>query len=131
MSYGGGGKGGAPQGPQDNLFIAGLPMEITVEQLQAVFGQYGAIGSCKVLPNNGKPDAAALVRMVDANMAKWMVDNLNGNIPVGLASPLTVRFAQGGGGGYGKAGGKGQDNRFSPYGNTADAFGQVAAVPQQ
>jgi len=119
------GAGSAPPQPSDNLFIAGLPLGFTEEQVREVFGQYGGVSSCKVLPNNGKPDCAAMVRMVDLHMAAWLVQNLSGNIPVGLAGPITVRFANskggGDGGSYGKAPSGDGGNRFSPYGETAPA----------
>lgn len=96
----------------DNLFIAGLPVDVTEERLREVFTPYGTVASVRILPSNGKPDAAALLRMVDPNMAAWLVENLNGNIPVGLSTPLSVRFAQSG---KGKSG-KGEGVRSSPYG---------------
>lgn len=91
----------AAEGPPDNLFIGGLPVSTTEETLKTIFGPYGSISSCKVLPDNGREDRAALVRMADPNQAKWLVDNLNQNIPVGLTTPITVRFSQSGGKGGG------------------------------
>merc|ERR1712137_111833 len=62
--------------------------------------------------------------MADINMAVWLVQNLNGNIPMGMQTPVTVKYAQSsgrggkGGGSYGPAaGGMGvPDNRSAPYG---------------
>merc|ERR1712232_488928 len=42
----------------------------------------------------GKVDAAALVRMADVGQAKWLVDNVNGNIPNGLSTPLQIAYAE-------------------------------------
>jgi len=83
----------APE-PNDNLFIAGLPLHMTDDQVKQIFGAYGCVVSCKVLPASGKPDVAALVRMADPDQAKWLVDNVNQNIPLGLGGPVTVRFAK-------------------------------------
>jgi len=135
---GGGMPGAAPGGMSDNLFVAGLPLDMTEDRLRQIFGQYGAVNSCKVLPSSGKQDLAALVRMLDPNQATWIVANLNGNIPLGLAGPLTVRHAQGkgkgkddekgfgkgGGGGFGKGGFGDQGQNFS------SPYGQMAAAPQ-
>jgi cold shock CspA family protein len=113
--------GRGPQGPHppsDNLFIAGLPFGFSEDMVWQLFGQYGPVTSVRVLPTTGKPDTAVMVRFADSHMAVWMVENLNGNIPVGLTSPITVKFAQSAG--QGKAGGKGftsdtGKSRYSPY----------------
>eukprot|EP00403_Amphidinium_massartii_P013670 CAMPEP_0178428758 /NCGR_PEP_ID=MMETSP0689_2-20121128/30448_1 /TAXON_ID=160604 /ORGANISM="Amphidinium massartii, Strain CS-259" /LENGTH=615 /DNA_ID=CAMNT_0020050551 /DNA_START=38 /DNA_END=1881 /DNA_ORIENTATION=- len=100
--------------PCDNLFISGLPLETTEDKIREVFTPYGAIASIKILPNNGtKPDTAALVQMVEVSMAQWMVENLDGNIPVGLPTPIGVKYSQRS---AGKSSGKGGP---SPYGGRA------------
>mmetsp|Transcript_12267 Transcript_12267/g.28649 ORF Transcript_12267/g.28649 Transcript_12267/m.28649 type:complete len:355 (-) Transcript_12267:76-1140(-) len=111
----------ASRGPADNLFVAGLPEEMDEEGIRQLFSQYGTVIQCKVLPDTpGKPDRAALVRMADESQARWMVDNLNGNIATGLTKPLTVKIAGDRGNNqsdsYGKAATAGVDNRFLPYG---------------
>eukprot|EP00421_Protoceratium_reticulatum_P017294 CAMPEP_0168378236 /NCGR_PEP_ID=MMETSP0228-20121227/11235_1 /TAXON_ID=133427 /ORGANISM="Protoceratium reticulatum, Strain CCCM 535 (=CCMP 1889)" /LENGTH=305 /DNA_ID=CAMNT_0008391253 /DNA_START=67 /DNA_END=980 /DNA_ORIENTATION=+ len=128
-----GGKGGS----QDNLFIAGLPLDTTEEQIREVFGQYGLVQQCKVLPDTpGKTDRAALVRFADENQAKWMVENLNGKALLGMNAPLTVRFAgdrpEKGGIIYGKAVGKGTglENQFTPYGAVTATAQPAATAPQ-
>jgi len=114
-----GGKGDPPpppanDGPWDNLFVAGLPQGIAEEQVREMFGQYGIVANCRVLADNGKPDSAAMVQMSDAAAAEWLVENLNGNIPSGMTTPVRVNFASKGG--HGK-GGKGEGgSRASPYG---------------
>jgi len=99
---GGGGKGavgdagkqlGSTGEPIDNLFIAGLPINSTEHTVSALFGAYGQVIDCKVLPASGKPDVAALVRMGSVQQAQWMVENMNGNIPAGTSNPLIVRYA--------------------------------------
>merc|ERR1711860_324911 len=68
--------------------------------------------------------------MADLNQAKWLVENLIGNIPQGMSVPITVRFADNRaekaraleGAGYGKAFGKGLGGkRFNPYETIAGA----------
>lgn len=119
---------------QDNLFVAGMPMDISEEQVRDLFSQYGIVTQCKLLPDQpGRSDKAALVRFADENQAKWMVDNMNGNVPVGMSGPLTVRYAgdRPGGKGFGFGGfGKAPtapaaDHRFTPYGGP----GLAAAPP--
>merc|ERR1711957_1018209 len=73
--------------------------------------------------------------------AQWVVENINGNMPEGLSTPLTLTYkrskqswdkGKGGGGGYGKSGGKGWapaggkdwgGKGGSPYGGGKDGGG--------
>jgi len=91
----------------DNLFITGLPLDIAEETAKAVFSQYGGVLSLKKLQNQpGKPDAACLVRMASLEQADWMVKNVSNNIPTGMSTPVSIRFAEnkGRGAGGGRAG---------------------------
>jgi len=106
-----GGKGGKDFGdPSANIFIGELPVDITKEHVSTIFSQYGTVKSCTVLPPK-QPGykAAAIMSMGSAEEAKWVVENLNGNLAEGLSSPVTVKFKTGGGGGKGgdKGGGGG------------------------
>merc|ERR1711957_233445 len=38
-----------------------------------------------------KPDAAAIVNMENPEQAKWLIDNVSGKVPQGLAEPLTIK----------------------------------------
>lgn len=102
-----------------NLFIGGLPLEVTEETIKSIFGQYGAVTNCAVLPQSELPGKAALVSVGDPVQAAWFVNNLHQNIPVGLASPIVVRYAQHqdtAAGAYGKATGRAApDVRIAPY----------------
>eukprot|EP00413_Alexandrium_margalefii_P017140 CAMPEP_0204534036 /NCGR_PEP_ID=MMETSP0661-20131031/12644_1 /ASSEMBLY_ACC=CAM_ASM_000606 /TAXON_ID=109239 /ORGANISM="Alexandrium margalefi, Strain AMGDE01CS-322" /LENGTH=152 /DNA_ID=CAMNT_0051540465 /DNA_START=83 /DNA_END=541 /DNA_ORIENTATION=+ len=97
-----------------NVFIADLPLEVDDAMLAQVFGGYGTVTWCKVLPNHGgKPNQAAIVEFADPAEARFVVENINGNIPQGLNTPVTAQFKRESkgkgfgkdGGGYGKAGG--------------------------
>lgn len=112
------GKGGTE--PSDSIFLAGLPKHSDENFVRQIFGPYGSVMDVRVLPDSGKPDRAALMRLGSVEQAKWFVDNLHGNMPHGLTSPLTVRFADRNGG---KGFGKGPDSRFSPYGATGGFSG--------
>ena len=76
-----------------SVFITGLPDHCTEDMIAQVFGPYGRVASSRIVPDNGKPGRAALVEFVDLVSAQWVVMNLNGNMPVGLDSPLGIRFA--------------------------------------
>merc|ERR1740121_1265193 len=79
----------------DNLFITGLPLDITEESVKGIFSQYGTVISVKKLADQpGKPDAATLLRMGSAEQAEWMVKNVSSNIPTGLSTPCNVRYAE-------------------------------------
>lgn len=78
--------------PSDNLFIGDLPASTTLQELQAVFGQYGTIISIKVNTPYG-PKGSALIRFSTVEEASWVAENLNGNIPQGLSYPVVALFA--------------------------------------
>lgn len=109
----------------DNLFVTGIPMGCDEQRVKDIFGQYGTVTSVKVLPPNpSRNDLAALVRMGDTDQAKWLIDNVSGNIPQGLTGPIQIKVANppgygwGGGGMMGKGGpgGKGGGWGMGPWG---------------
>merc|ERR1719512_391868 len=70
---------------------------MTEERLKEIFGQYGSVVSTKVLPvpwDLNKPHAKAtgFVRMGSAEEAKNIIELLNNQIPMGLTSPLTIKY---------------------------------------
>merc|ERR1719247_3647592 len=101
--------GAEPVVASDNLYVKGLPPEVTEEFLKEIFGQYGLVNQLKVLPRDpSKSEVASMIRMGSVEEAQWLVDNLNGNIPQGMTTPCTVKFANAGAkGGKGDMMGKG------------------------
>lgn len=77
--------------PQDNLYIKGLPGDMTEDFMRQIFGAYGQVISVKVMSYGDS--CSALMKMGSSDLALWMVENLDGNMPQGLDSPLTIRFA--------------------------------------
>mmetsp|Transcript_86483 Transcript_86483/g.245239 ORF Transcript_86483/g.245239 Transcript_86483/m.245239 type:complete len:385 (-) Transcript_86483:76-1230(-) len=116
-----GGKGGKSLVPTDQVYLKGLPAGFDDVQLRDIFGKYGNVTWSKVLRADGKGDTAALVQLASIDEAQWLVDNLDGNIPQGLTSPIVVQFSRPPGATKGKGKheanfkGKG-DGRYSPYG---------------
>jgi RNA recognition motif-containing protein len=109
-----GGKGGMNT-PSDNLYVAGLPEGIDDNACRQIFGGYGVVQQCRVLPGRpGSPDCVALIRFSSVQEATTVKDMLNGNIPEGLNQPITIKYkaggdnSGGGGGTPGKGKGKGQ-----------------------
>mmetsp|Transcript_59071 Transcript_59071/g.189989 ORF Transcript_59071/g.189989 Transcript_59071/m.189989 type:complete len:327 (-) Transcript_59071:51-1031(-) len=120
---------GAPQPggvlPQDRLYIKGLPAGMTDDFVRGIFDAYGTVLDSKVLVANGKSDdgsgqSVAIVKMGSVAEATWLVENVNGNIPQGLAGPVQIAFA-------GPRGSTGASNRYVPY--AAAAPGPPAAAP--
>ena len=76
------------------LLRTGLPMDSTRESTNKIFSQYGTVKDTNVLPvREGKNAAAAFVTMNTVDDAKWIVDNVNGNVPQGLTNNVTVVFS--------------------------------------
>lgn len=108
-------------GPEsDNLFVTDLPEGMVNEEVTQVLGQYGTIVSLKIVTKPEQTWTAALVRFSTIEEAKYVQESLNGGIPQGLETPITVRFANapgaGKGGSFGKAATNGGPQRPSPYG---------------
>jgi len=115
-----------------NIYINDLPAEMDEDTLKALFGAYGTVTWGKVFQGKGKPSSSGIIEFSSVEEAKWVVENVSGNIPEGLSAPVTITFkkakAAGGGKGFGKDFGKagllgallgkmgGGGNRWSPYG---------------
>eukprot|EP00928_Gymnodinium_smaydae_P071556 TRINITY_DN55103_c0_g1_i1.p1 TRINITY_DN55103_c0_g1~~TRINITY_DN55103_c0_g1_i1.p1 ORF type:complete len:376 (-),score=70.98 TRINITY_DN55103_c0_g1_i1:222-1196(-) len=69
--------------------------------MKTIIGQYGMVHSVKLLPPTASNDRACLCELTSLEEAEWIYKNLNGNIPQGLSSPVTVLYA-GGSKGVGK-----------------------------
>jgi len=91
--------------PDDSVHVTGLPAGATEEKVREIFSQYGTVKSLKCLPARAeKTDSAAIVTMDSAEQAKWLIDNVNGKVPAGMAAPLVIKMKitnSWGGGGYG------------------------------
>lgn len=80
--------------PSPNLHLKGLPAGAGAETIRAIFSAYGTVTSCTLLPPlPGASDICCLLSMGSTGQAKWLVDNVNGNMPLGLTDPITIRFA--------------------------------------
>jgi len=108
------GKGGeeqaaAPQTQKEsnNVYITDLPSEVDDNMVKEIFGQYGTVTWAKVMASKGKPTTMAIVEFATKEESEWFVENLNGNIPEGLSSPIKASLKKEKGEGKGKAGGKG------------------------
>lgn len=99
--------------PRDNLYISDLPSSISEDELRVVFSQYGTVKHSRLTSSGG----AAVIRFASLDEAKWVVENLNGNIPQGLQSPVSVKYANAPRQDAGwKGGGKGGFGMWDSYG---------------
>ncbi len=73
------------------LYVGNLPFSVTQEELEGLFGQYGAVQSVNIIMDRmtGKPRGFAFVEMEDADKA---MQELNGKELQGR--PLTVNEAR-------------------------------------
>ena len=82
--------GGAPE-----ICVEGFPSTVDENAVGQVLGQYGAVVSvARALPQHGLPHGGYILKMVDPKEAKWLVENLNRNIPVGVNFPVYLEFAE-------------------------------------
>jgi RNA recognition motif-containing protein len=63
-----------------NLYIGNLSYDATEENLQELFGEYGEIGSVKIIKdrNTGNSKGFAFVEYVEQNIGQSAIDALNG-----------------------------------------------------
>merc|ERR1719291_1566611 len=107
---------------------------MTEQMLVEIFSAYGTVTDSKVLVNDGQSNdgtgqSVAIIRMGTEVEARWLIENLNGNIPQGLARPVEVSFA----GSRSAAQGAPGPPRAAPYAAApyagAPAFGAPAFAP--
>ena len=63
-----------------NIFVGNLPYEVTEQDLQMAFGQYGAVERANVVRDRdtGQPRGFAFVEMTDSAEAANAINALNG-----------------------------------------------------
>jgi RNA recognition motif-containing protein len=87
-----------PTAISDNLYIKGLPLNTTTEQLQEMFCKMGTVRQCRLLQSTGfqtnQMDAVALVRMGNTQEAQEAIQMLNGRVPDGIGPPMFIRYAE-------------------------------------
>mmetsp|Transcript_142641 Transcript_142641/g.265897 ORF Transcript_142641/g.265897 Transcript_142641/m.265897 type:complete len:119 (+) Transcript_142641:3-359(+) len=86
------GKGNGATDKTRNVYINDLPAEVDDHMVKDIVGQYGTVTWVKVMPGKGKPTSAAIVEFSTIEESKWFVENLNGNVPQGLMSPIQAYF---------------------------------------
>jgi len=109
--------------PNTNVFIADLPEDLDDSKLTEIFSQYGTVVWSKMMSSKGKPSQAGIVEFATIDEAKWVVENLNGNVAQGMSTPIQVNFKREkskgfgkGDFGKGKSGGWGKDGGFGKGG---------------
>lgn len=83
-----------PVAESDRLLIQGVPVDVTEDKLNQVFSQYGPLVSVtKLNPAPGATYASCVVQFQIQAQAKWLLENVNNNIPLGLESPVGISYA--------------------------------------
>eukprot|EP00406_Dinophysis_acuminata_P011793 CAMPEP_0179230368 /NCGR_PEP_ID=MMETSP0797-20121207/10801_1 /TAXON_ID=47934 /ORGANISM="Dinophysis acuminata, Strain DAEP01" /LENGTH=111 /DNA_ID=CAMNT_0020937441 /DNA_START=39 /DNA_END=371 /DNA_ORIENTATION=+ len=76
----------------DHVFATDLPDGITEETLKGAFDQYGALLWCKVFAHK----RAALLQFSSAELATFLVENMNGTIVhESIPQPITLSYSTG------------------------------------
>jgi len=121
------------------LFVEDLPTSLSSQDIGSIFDQYSSGAQCEVLKGTSS-ELIAMITVGTYEEAQWIVENLNGNIPQGLNSPLRISMAQWPAAPprnvpspYGKSSGKASPKgayhqRASPYANPHSAG--VHAAPE-
>lgn len=113
----------------DNIYIKGLPLTYSDQDLLNLVVPYGQVQSYRLLSNpafdSAEPYKAALVRMASVDQATAAVQALNGKVLTGSTMALLAKYAEnraghpggreGGGGSGGKASRSSHSSRYAPY----------------
>lgn len=88
-----------------NIYVGNLNYNVTQEDLEGLFGEYGEVTSAKIIVDRetGRSKGFGFVEMANDDEAQQAIENLDGssyqerNMKVNQAKP---RERRGGGGGY-------------------------------
>jgi len=89
-------SGKDPRTPSDNLYVKGLPLDVTQEQMFALFSSCGGVRRCRILEasRHQAVNAAALVQMASVEEASRVIEMMDGHPMVEPATRMTVRYAE-------------------------------------
>ncbi|XP_017785471.1 PREDICTED: ELAV-like protein 3 isoform X4 [Nicrophorus vespilloides] len=78
-----------------NLYVSGLPKNMTQQDLESLFSPYGRIITSRILCDNitGLSKGVGFIRFDQRMEAERAIQELNGTIPKGSTEPITVKFA--------------------------------------
>ncbi|XP_017766069.1 PREDICTED: ELAV-like protein 3 isoform X4 [Eufriesea mexicana] len=78
-----------------NLYVSGLPKNMTQQDLENLFSSYGRIITSRILCDNvsGLSKGVGFIRFDQRVEAERAIQELNGTIPKGSSEPITVKFA--------------------------------------
>eukprot|EP00429_Kryptoperidinium_foliaceum_P018700 CAMPEP_0176038440 /NCGR_PEP_ID=MMETSP0120_2-20121206/19049_1 /TAXON_ID=160619 /ORGANISM="Kryptoperidinium foliaceum, Strain CCMP 1326" /LENGTH=292 /DNA_ID=CAMNT_0017371831 /DNA_START=96 /DNA_END=974 /DNA_ORIENTATION=- len=116
--------------PCEHVLIGNLPADLDDAGLKTNFEAYGNIKWCKLF-NSNNGGKHAIIEFSTVEEATWLVENLDGNVPLGLETEVTVKYKTknagkgGGGGGYSPMGGGSGTMRASPYGGGMKGGGKM------
>src|ERR1700730_6386512 len=76
-----------------NIFVGNLPYEVTEQDLQLAFGQYGAVESVNIVRHRdtGKSRGFAFVEMTNTAEAEKSINALNGQTLLGRSISVEPR----------------------------------------
>ncbi|XP_021955082.1 ELAV-like protein 3 isoform X11 [Folsomia candida] len=78
-----------------NLYVSGLPKNLTQQELESLFNPFGRIITSRILCDNitGLSKGVGFIRFDQRVEAERAIQELNGTIPKGSTEPVTVKFA--------------------------------------
>ncbi|XP_037918118.1 ELAV-like protein 2 isoform X4 [Hermetia illucens] len=78
-----------------NLYVSGLPKNLSQPDLEAMFAAYGRIITSRILCDNmsGLSKGVGFIRFDQRVEAERAIQDLNGKVPKGCTDPITVKFA--------------------------------------
>eukprot|EP01102_Stenamoeba_stenopodia_P008317 TRINITY_DN2384_c0_g1_i1.p1 TRINITY_DN2384_c0_g1~~TRINITY_DN2384_c0_g1_i1.p1 ORF type:complete len:413 (+),score=89.60 TRINITY_DN2384_c0_g1_i1:304-1542(+) len=81
--------------PSNNIYIKGIPLVMSSEQLRTLFAPYGTISECKILidPQTQMSRGMGFIRYASQQEADNSINALNGQVLPGTVKPIVVKYA--------------------------------------
>merc|ERR1719230_1750766 len=83
----------AAAAPGDKIFIGDINPTLTEQTVKEVFNAFGNVSDFRyIAPKMPGAKAACIIKFGTVDEAKWIVENVNGNVPAGMQEPVVVKY---------------------------------------
>eukprot|EP00425_Heterocapsa_triquetra_P002078 CAMPEP_0195053748 /NCGR_PEP_ID=MMETSP0448-20130528/2783_1 /TAXON_ID=66468 /ORGANISM="Heterocapsa triquestra, Strain CCMP 448" /LENGTH=906 /DNA_ID=CAMNT_0040083087 /DNA_START=73 /DNA_END=2793 /DNA_ORIENTATION=+ len=87
---------------EDHVYVKGIHCTTSEDQLRSIFGKYGTVMWCRILPlpfragagSSSVPDVAGLVQFATPEEATTAISAMDGKVATEFGAPMVVRFAE-------------------------------------
>jgi len=93
---------GAPDEDEEELeahevLISGLPDDLSEQLFRQIFEAYGTIKRCRLFAEKKDGQKSGMIEFASAHEAKWLVEYMDGEVPVSMETRVSVKYLMVGG----------------------------------